>query len=71
MSRDGSRKTRITRIAGNDHWPPTWSPDGTHIAFTSDGCGDNSEILITDTRGSMLLKATHHPAHDLFPSWHR
>lgn len=23
---DGSRRTRLTDIPGNDHWPPTWSP---------------------------------------------
>jgi TolB protein len=62
--------TRITRLPGNDHWPSTWSPDGTHIAFTSDRCGGNSEIYVTDTRGSRVLNATHHPALDLFPFWH-
>jgi Tol biopolymer transport system component len=71
MPQDGSQVTRITTIPGNDHWPPTWSPDGTHIAFTSDGCKDNSEIFITDTRGSSVLNATHHPAQDAFPAWHR
>jgi Tol biopolymer transport system component len=68
---DGSHATRITRIPGNDHWPPAWSPDGKHIAFTSDGCNDNWEIFITDTRGTRVLNATHHPARDVFPSWHR
>jgi Tol biopolymer transport system component len=38
MRADGSGLTRLTRIAGNEHWPPAWSPDGRHIAFTSDGC---------------------------------
>jgi Tol biopolymer transport system component len=71
MPRDGSHATRITRIPGNDHWPPAWSPDGRHIAFTSDGCKDNWEILIADTQGSRVLNATHHPARDVFPSWHR
>jgi Tol biopolymer transport system component len=69
--RDGSHATRITRIPGNDHWPPAWSPDGKHIAFTSDGCKNNWEIFITDTRGSRVLNATHHRARDVFPSWHR
>jgi TolB protein len=69
---DGSRVSRITRIPGNDHWPPTWSPDGTHIAFTSDGCKDNSEIFVTEVGGTgRSWNATHHPARDLFPSWHR
>jgi len=71
MDRDGSNPTRVTRIAGNDHWPPTWSPHGTHIAFTSDGCETNSEILIADAMGSRVLNLTNHPSRDIFPSWHR
>ena len=68
---DGSRVSRITQIR-NDHWPPAWSPDGTHLAFTSDGCKDNSEILITEaSETGRSWNATHHPARDLFPSWHR
>ena len=47
---DGSAVTRVTRIPGNDHWPPSWSPNGTHIAFTSDGCDDTGEIFIADAR---------------------
>ena len=65
---DGSRVSRITQIPGNDHWPPAWSPDGTHLAFTSDGCKDNSEILITEaSETGRSWNATHHPARDLFP----
>ena len=26
MNFDGSRRTHLTDIPGNDHWPPTWSP---------------------------------------------
>jgi Tol biopolymer transport system component len=69
--RDGARAKRVTRIAGNDHWPPAWSPDGAHIAFTADGCGENWEIFIADADGSRVLNATQHPARDVFPSWHR
>jgi Tol biopolymer transport system component len=69
---DGSRVTRITRIPGNDHWPPAWSPDGTHIAFTSDGCTNKGEIFIADAGGTgKVWNASNNPAHDFFPSWHR
>ena len=71
MNRDGSNATRVTRIAGNDHWPPAWSPDGRHVAFTSDGCKSNWEILVADARGSRVLNLTNHPSRDVFPSWHR
>jgi Tol biopolymer transport system component len=69
---DGADVTRITRIPGNDHWPPTWSPDGTHIAFTSDGCDNSGEIFVADARGTgRIWNVSKHPAHDFFPSWQR
>jgi TolB protein len=72
MARDGSGTRRITRIAGNDHWPPAWSPDGTRIAFTSDGChANNAEILIAGAAGSHVVNVTQHAGNDMFPTWHR
>ena len=69
---DGSAVRRVTRIPGNDHWPPAWSPDGTHIAFTSDGCANSGEIFVADARGTgEVWNVSNDPAHDWFPSWHR
>jgi TolB protein len=61
----------LTNIPGNDHWPPTWSPDGTRIAFTSDGTKDNAdaEIYVMNSDGSGLTKLTDDPAYDSFPVW--
>ena len=69
MRIEGSRRIRLTDIPGNDHWPPTWSPDGTRIAFTSEGTGGNSEIYAMNSDGSGLTKLTDSPADDAFPAW--
>jgi Tol biopolymer transport system component len=69
MNTDGSERTRLTDIPGYDHWPPTWSPDGTRIAFTSDGTEDNGEIYVMNSDGSSLTQLTDDPAYDSFPAW--
>jgi Tol biopolymer transport system component len=68
MNPDGSGQTRLTDIDGNDHWPPTWSPDGTRIAFTSDGTDGYGEIYVMSSDGSGLTQVTHHPSGPLEPS---
>ena len=69
MTSDGSERTRLTSIPGNDHWPPTWSPDGTRIAFTSDGTEGRGEIHVMNSDGSGLTKLTDDPADDIYPDW--
>ena len=77
MNADGSGRTRLTDIPGNDHWPPTWSPDGTRIAFTSDGTDGYGEIYVMNSDGTGLTKLTDHPSGPLggeppaytFPAW--
>ncbi len=69
MDADGSHRTRLTDIPGNDHWPPTWSPDVTRIAFTSDGTEGRGEIYVMNSDGSGLTRLTHDPADDSFPAW--
>lgn len=69
MRIDGSRRTRLTDIPGNDHWPPTWSPDGTRIAFTSEGIENDSEIYVMNSDGSGLTRLSDSSADDAFPAW--
>jgi Tol biopolymer transport system component len=71
MNTDGTERTRLTDIPGYDHWPPTWSPDGTRIAFTSDGTEENGEIYVMNLDGTGLTKLIDDPAYDSFPAWRR
>ena len=67
---DGSGRTRLTEITGNDYWPPTWSPDGTRIAFTSDGTKGKGGIYMMNVGNSGLIKLTDDPlAEDFYPTW--
>jgi len=61
------RVWRITDDAGDDDWP-SWSPDGTRIAFQSDRSG-NQDIWLVNVDGSGLVQLTHDPADDLHPAW--
>jgi Tol biopolymer transport system component len=47
---------------------PTWSPDGTRIAFVSNRDGD-SEIYVMNADGSGLVKLTDNSAYDGQPDW--
>jgi TolB protein len=70
MKADGSGRTRLTYIPGADHWPPTWSPDGTRLAFTSDGAEGRGGIYVMNSDGSGLTKLNDDPAaEDFYPAW--
>jgi Tol biopolymer transport system component len=64
---EGSSLTRLTM--GDDH-APTWSPDGSQIAF-SRGAEDSAEqdIFVVNVDGSGLTQLTTDPAADSHPSW--
>ena len=47
---------------------PTWSPDGEHIAVSSNRFGD-FELLVLDGRGSVLDQLTDNATSDGQPSW--
>jgi Tol biopolymer transport system component len=68
MNTDGSGRTRLTDIPDYDHWPPTWSLDGTRIAFTSEDKKE-SEIYVMNSDESVLTKLTDNPVDDAFPAW--
>jgi Tol biopolymer transport system component len=67
MNADGSNQTRLTYNNASDSFP-TWSPDGTRIAFGSDRDG-NDEIYIMNADGSNQIRLTYNSAADYYPDW--
>lgn len=59
--------TRLTNSAGVDA-QPAWSPQGGHIAFTSNR-DSNNEIYIMDSNGANVKNLTNNPADDGDPAW--
>jgi hypothetical protein len=58
---------RLTNDPADD-FDPTWSPDGTRIAFRSQRDG-NDEIYIMNSDGTCQTDLTNDPAGDWSPSW--
>jgi Tol biopolymer transport system component len=49
-------------------WRPTWSPDGSRIAFAP-ALEDNLEIYVADADGTGLINISQSPAWDSNPAW--
>ena len=67
MAADGTGVARITHNDANQSGP-SWSPDGTRIAYNSDAAG-NYDIYSMNVDGSSIVQHTVDPADDTLPSW--
>ena len=68
MNADGSGvATRLTYAEGKDY-DPSWSPDGTRIAFVSKRDGD-WEIYLVSPDGTGLVNLTKNKTNETDPSW--
>ncbi len=65
---DGANLTRLTFSPFTD-WFPSWSPDGTKIAFMSDRNDNDFEIYVMNADGTNPVNLTNHPGDDGHPSW--
>jgi len=66
---DGTGVTNLTRTPDDDELMPTWSPNGTEIAFTSDRTGDY-ELYVMNADGSNVRRLTNSPGtFDWQPTW--
>ena len=59
--------TRLTTNPASD-FDPTWSPDGTHIAFRSQRDG-NDEIYVMNVDGTCQRNLTNDAVNDWSPAW--
>jgi Tol biopolymer transport system component len=60
----------VARLTTTGHdSEPSWSPDGTRIAFASRRDGADSEIYVMDADGSHQTRLTFNPANDDQPAW--
>ena len=67
---DGSNEIRLTSGPGFDK-RPSWSPDGSKIAFMSFNSitGSDNDIYVMDADGSNLTRITTNPRQDGAPAW--
>ncbi len=63
----GATVTRLTNNSVND-LSPTWSPDGSRIAFASDRTG-NLDIFAMNADGSGITRLTSNSAFESEPAW--
>ncbi len=68
MNANGSDQHDISNNTAIDDYP-SWSPNGTKIAFTTNRDGGNWEIYVMNANGSDQQRLTNNTAEDLYPNW--
>ena len=70
MNADGSGLVSIAPASPSlTYGGPTWSPDGTRIAFEGKAGDSPREIYVVSADGSNLVNITNNPAEDTVPVW--
>lgn len=67
MNADGTALTRLTNDPGGD-FAPSWSPDGSKIAFTTFRFG-NFDIAVMNANGTGVTRLTDYARTDEVPAW--
>ena len=70
MDADGGNVVQVTDNNAADDETPSWSPDGSQIAYTSNLDGGDKEIYVIDVDGCNVLQLTdNNAADDWDPDW--
>ena len=69
MNADGTEVRRVDDTEGNEHFPAAWSPDGRHLAYTSDGLTLEGEIVSLDLSTDVRLAVTDNEDQDATVDW--
>ena len=69
MNADGSGETQLTANIDSVDGSPTWSPDGTKIAFLSSRDIIFKEIYVMNADGTGVTRLTNNNSDDVEPSW--
>jgi tricorn protease len=67
VSRDGGDARRLTSGVG-DETMPSFSPDGTMVAFTGEYDG-NRDVFVVQATGGVPKRLTYHPADEYVQGW--
>lgn len=68
MNVDGTQQMQLTHDLANE-LEPSWSPDGTRVAFISDRNGQNFDIYVMNADGSNVMQLTDDSANEFGPVW--
>ena len=70
LNLDGSAVERLTENLEDFDKHPTWSPDGTRVAFWSDmGFSNNRQIWVVDLATGKVTSLSDNPFNDWDPVW--
>ncbi|MGA8762216.1 MAG: protease, partial [Candidatus Sulfotelmatobacter sp.] len=67
VSREGGDARRLTSAVG-DETSPSFSPDGTMVAFTGEYDG-NRDVFVVPAAGGVPKRLTYHPADEIVLGW--
>jgi len=68
MAPDGTAKGNLSRNATPDS-APSWSPDGTRLAFTRPGKGGGEDVFVMNANGKGQRNLTRSSPEDANPDW--
>ena len=70
MNPDGTEQTNLTNTPDLTEREPSWSPDGSRIAFVEVGdFGVINRLMVMNADGSARTAVTPEPSHQFGPTW--